>query len=421
MKVTLQENRSLALLGWVFCAFIGMGLSANADQRQPPSLDNPEQEGVKPNDWLTLKPFLRVSGEGTTNLFQETNSRFLAPQPGAPLLQRGGKENDVVFRTMPGADIVLSDDDLGSFALGYAGTVLMYAKNPSFNTVEHRLRYNGSFKLDKLEVKSSGNASWTVSASDPVLVGYIRGFRGNGNLSLEYQFTELVGALAEGRINYLENFPRQIAPAANVAEWGNDNFVTISPNLGDVKFLIGGGWREWHYVSNRATRPDVSWGRAGGGVAVANDLLDLDLRGFYEIGTVKKRRSFSRNNEIYDAFNGRGSLTVHATELADITAFASYRTEAAPQAAYRWTSVVGGSVVLNLPASVRATLSATYVNQNPRRVAELYLQVYTLEVQWFAMDYVEFGGQIGYTHANIRSPNAGYEVFHGALGVTFKL
>ncbi|MGE0709446.1 MAG: hypothetical protein AB7T09_15825 [Planctomycetota bacterium] len=400
-----------------------VGLPTLADQRLPPDLDNPQQKGYEANDWLTLKPYVRFSTHATTNLFQETNKRFLSPQPGAPLLRRGGKENDVLYRVMPGVDVVLSDEKVGKLALGYVPTFLFYSRNPSFNTVEQRTRFDGSLKLDKLTLKASGAASWTVSASDPVLIGYIRGFQGGGNLSAEYQFTDLIGALAEGTITYRKSFPHSIRPAANVAEWGNDDFVTISPNLDDkFKILLGGGWREWHYVYHRATRPDVSWGKVGGGlVASVGELFEIDGRAFYEMGWVKRRRGFSRRLEIHDAFNGRGSLTVHVTKLADLAAFTSYRTEAAPQEAYRWTTTAGGSLTLNVREDVRATLSAVYINQNPRQVAELYLQVYSFEVQWFAMDHLEVGAQVSYTRAHIRGANAGYEVFEGALGVTLKL
>ncbi|MBL4848654.1 MAG: hypothetical protein JKY65_24290 [Planctomycetes bacterium] len=415
-----------------------LGAVGNADQRGLPPLDNPHQEGVEVTDWLTLKPYVRFAATPTTNLFLESHRRV---STGLNSPRRGGPDDEIVYRTSPGLDAIFHREDLGQLSLGYAPTLLMYGKNPKLNTVEHRIRARGDATLGSLTIRSAGSATWSVATADPTFTGYIRNFRGDASLDLEYQFTELFGVLGEVGATYAQSFPRTLAPIANVAEWTNDYFVTISPNVSEkLKILVGGGWREWHYYNKNAEQPDVTLGHLGGGVIfILGDLLELDGRGFYEFGGIKKQNTNAdiaiaqavalqaagttvvRRRFVPSSFLGNGSATLHLGERFDFRVFGSSRMAPHARAAFQWLHTGGASFVARLPRNVEASLTASILNQNPRKSPELYLETYLLKVDWFVLENLEIGAQVGFSNAHIRTPGFSYEVFHGGIGITVKL
>ena len=400
---------------------------AVSDIRFPPPLDDPSTDGFELTPWLTIKPFMRIATWGTTNLFQQGNSsstQFV----GSAVVRQRGKQNDVVFAAMPGLDVIAKGDS-GRLALGYSPRLLTFVKNGGLDTVEHYLRFDSALTIDKLTLKSSGAASWGISISDPQFTGAFHNFSGSGNASAEYQFTEVFGVLNEGRFNVFENFPRALK-LSNVASWQYDSFLTISPNTDhDLKFLFGGGFREWHYIDESATRPDIGLGHVMAGVIYnVQDVVTVDARAGIEDGYVKKRRAFRTNaaNGLDDGLGGldgligRGSVTWTVfPEWTTISVNASHRVEATPEAAWRRTTAFGGVYTQHLPFSLEMQFAANWQVRQPRREGDIRIHNYTFNLSWFGVEHVEFGGQAGYTRVSSR--RSSFETFHGGISLTFRL
>jgi hypothetical protein len=403
---------------------------AISDLRYPPPLDDPSTDGFEATDWLTLKPYLRQSMYGTTNLFQSSKSgrtnRFI-PFVGNRSIK--GKQNDVLFATMPGLDVILQGDS-GRLAFGYVPTILLAAKNGGeIDTVEHRLRLDSNLTVGKLELSARGNATWGISISDPQFTGRFHNFSGNGFTSADYQFTETFGFLNEFSLAAFENFPRALK-ATNVTSWDYDSFLTIKPNTEhDIKFLFGAGFREWHYTDEGATRPDISLGHVMAGINYSiPDFIDISGRVGIEDGYVKKRRSF-RSNALTGVDDGLGGLdgliargSATWTVLEDWTRLSingSHRVEATPEAAWRRTTAWGVTFSQRLPFNLEAQAMANWQVRQPRREQDLRVHTYQFNISWFGIEHVELGGQIGYTRASSRRNS--YEVFHGGVSLTLRL
>ena len=399
---------------------------AISDLRFPPPLDDPSTEGFELTPWLTVKPYLRLATWGTTNLFQQPNNgstQFV----GSSVIRNRGKQNDWVFSAMPGLDVIAQGDS-GRLALGYVPRLLSFAKNGGTDTVEHYLRFDGELTLDKLTLKTSGSATWGISISDPQFTGTFHNFSGFGRASAEYQLTDVIGFLNEGSFTAFENFPSALR-ATNVSSWQNDTFLTISPNAAhDLKFLVGGGFREWHYMDEAAVNPDIGLGHVLAGLIYnVKDLITLDARGGIEDGWVAARRSFRRSTTGnddglggLDGLIGRGSVTWTVfPEWTTLTFNASHRVEATPEAAWRRTTAFGGVYTQHLPFSLEAQFAANFQVRQPRREVDIRVHTYSFNISWFGIEHVEIGSQIGYTRVSSR--RSSYEVFHGGIALTFRL
>lgn len=402
---------------------------AISDIRYPPPLDDPSTEGFELTPWLTVKPYLRQSVYGTTNLFQNSQSgRSTSFVPFVGDVRRKGKQNDVLFATMPGLDIIAAGDD-GRLAFGYVPTFLLAAKNGGeIDTVEHRLRLDSNLTVGKLELTARGNATWGISISDPQFTGRFHNFSGNGFTSADYQFTETFGFLNEFTFNAFENFPRALK-GTNVASWDYDSFLTVQPNTEhDVKLIFGAGIREWHYIDESATNPDITLGHVMAGILYTiPDFITVDGRVGIEDGSVKKKRGFrSSTTGLDDGLGGldgliaRGSATwTILPEWSTLSINGSHRVEATPEAAWRRTTGFGGTFSQRLPFSLEAQFSANWQVRQPRREQDLRVHTYTFNIAWFGVEHVELGGQMGYTRASSRRNS--YEVFHGGISLTLRL
>jgi hypothetical protein len=402
-----------------------------SDIRYPPPLDDVTTKGFELTPYLTIKPYLRFSVYGTTNLFQQSQSgRSTSFVPFVGNVSQKGKQNDVLFATMPGLDIIASGD-AGRLALGYVPTFLLAAKNGGeIDTVEHRLRMDASVLVGKLTVTAKGNTAWGISISDPQFTGRFHNFSGNGFTSADYQFTETFGFLNEFTFNAFENFPRALK-AANVASWEFDSFLTIKPNTEhDVTLLFGAGLREWHYIDESAVRPDIGLGHVMAGLDYeVADLITFSGRIGIEDAWVKKRRDFRsdpNNASLDDGLTNldglitRGSITWTALpEWTTLSVNGSHRSEATPEAAWRRTTAFGGEISQRLPYSIETKFSANWQVRQPRREQDLRVHTYTFNIAWFGIEHVELGGQMGYTRASSR--RASYEVFHGGVSLTLRL
>ncbi|MBL4850185.1 MAG: hypothetical protein JKY65_32050 [Planctomycetes bacterium] len=404
---------------------------AISDIRFPPPLDDVTTKGFELTPWLTIKPYLRQSVYGTTNLFQQSKSgRSTSFVPFVGNTSTKGKQNDVLFATMPGLDIIAAGDD-GRLAFGYVPTFLLAAKNGGeIDTVEHRMRLDSSLTLGKLTLTASGSTTWGISISDPQFVGRFHNFSGNGFTSAEYQLTETFGFLHEFTFNAFENFPRGLK-ATNVASWESDSFLTIQPNTEhDIKFLVGAGFREWHYIDESAVQPDITLGHVMAGIQYEiADLITVNGRIGIEDSSIKKKRGFratAADPGLDDGLSGldgliaRGSATWTAIpQWTTLSITGSHRAEATPEAPWRRTTAFGGNISQRLPFSLEAQFSANWQVRQPRRAQDLRVHTYTFNLAWFGVEHVEFAGQMGYTRASSRRNR--YEVFHGGISLTFRL
>lgn len=401
-----------------------------SDLRYPPPLDDSSTDGFEATDWLTLKPYLRQSMYATTNLFQSSKSgrtNTFVPFVGNRSIK--GKQNDVLFATMPGLDIIAQGDS-GRLAFGYVPTFLLAAKNGGeIDTVEHRLRLDSSLTVGKLELTARGNATWGISISDPQFTGRFHNFSGNGFTSADYQFTETFGFLNEFTFVAFENFPRALK-STNVASWDYDSFLTIQPNTEhDVKLLFGAGFREWHYIDERAVQPDISLGHVMAGINYSiPEFLEISGRVGIEDGYLKKRRNFRSNTNLgiddglggLDGLIARGNATwTILKDWSTLSINGSHRLEATPEAAWRRTTAFGGTFSQRLPFNLEMQASANWQVRQPRREQDLRVHSYQFNISWFGIEHVELGGQMGYTRASSRRNS--YEVFHGGVSLTLRL
>ncbi len=400
-----------------------------SDIRYPPPLDDPSTEGFAATDWLTLKPYLRQSMYATTNLFQSSKSgrtNTFVPFVGNRSIR--GKQNDVLFATMPGLDIIAAGDS-GRLAFGYVPTFLLAAKNGGeIDTVEHRLRLDSNLTVGKLELTARGSSTWGISISDPQFVGRFHNYSGNGFTSADYQFTETFGFLNEFTFNAFENFPRALK-ATNVASWEYDSFLTVQPNTEhDVKLLFGAGLREWHYIDESAVQPDITLGHVMAGINyTVPELIEVSGRVGIEDGYLKKRRGFRTSSSgVDDGLGGLDGLIARGnatwTILADWTTLSingSHRLEATPEAAWRRTTAWGVVFSQRLPFNIEMRGTANWQVRQPRRNQDLRIHGYQLNVSWFGIEHLELGGQIGYTRVSSRRNS--YEVFHGGVSLTLRL
>jgi hypothetical protein len=381
-------------------------LASAQDIRLPPPLADDTRPGYEVTKWLTLRPVLRQTVYFTSNVFQE---------------RPRDAEDDTVFATIFGADLLLARDDRGQLELGYYATGLAFAKNGGSDTVEQRVRLAANGEYDKFSFDVSGRGAWASFNTDPQFAGRIKNFNGGLTGNVEYAFTSVVGGQLTGFLEEARNFPRSLEPT-NSAGWGTSAFVTLNPNLDlvdSLQFRVGAGVRDIIYTDKDAFNPTLELLQALAGATLEYKNMTANLLVGVEFVEIKHRRRFPRSSDIDPSPLVSGSVSWENDSGTRFEATGGYRMQASGQAAYQHATTLSATISQELPGGFHVAEQVAYVYQNPHRNADLRQQTYQLRVGWSGVDYVDITGQIGYTRSSSR--RGGFEVFTGGIALTLKI
>ncbi len=377
--------------------------AAAQDLRLPP-LPLADRRGHEVNDWLQLKPYVRVGAHYTDNLFQQRSAR---------------RRGDTVYALTPGLDVRMGDDDVWA-EVGYAPTVLVFHHEGGLSTVEQRLRYIGHAKVGALELDSSGAATWALFNSDPQFTGRVRNFQGSVNLDAAYGFDEVWGARASAFAVEARNFPDALEPT-NTQEWGTSALLTAAPNVGPALSLRAGAtFREVHYLDHRARQPDLSLaGAVAGAKLELEELLRLEALGGVEFPWVKKRNGVARGVNPDPAPILNLTAALFPVRGAELLLAVRHRLAAAAAAAWQRSTTASAALALELPADLGLRLVASGTLLAPRRAAEIRVQSYQAILTWGPWEHLELGVQGGYTRQSARG--GGFEALSVGAAITLSL